>query len=325
MVIKEKAPVVLDRVVTELIGEPFYAENIPDALRHAIKHSENGGFVAPMWLLAKGFPHSDWYTANSEDHSGPGEFRGVKGHYVATLHGGVDGIGILTPDVIETALEMNRSGKGGLTQVYAADLLQLFKGNVFADLLQGGIPDGSTLPVYSFGQVVAGEHQHHLRDFTRFAIVRTLEQAKQTISGYESIDRLVDGQGEVTDSQVIAHTLGMTEGQRFIEEARKFKNGMLGVWNPFNNDKFDPDTPQSRVLFLGDCDYGGLDGGNDLGNSARFVGVEPKARAAMQASMEQRLDATTKANLEAGNGFAYKGRLYVPVSAGNLQLRDAKQ
>ncbi len=323
MVKEKKARVILDQIVltTQLAGEPFYADNIPEALKQAIKHSKNGGFVAPMWLLARGFPHSDWYTANSEDHSGPGEFRGVKWHYVATLHGGVDGNGILTPDIIDTALKMHRSGKGGLTPVNAANLSKLFKKDVFANLLQGGMPDGGTIPVYSFEQIAAGEHQRHLYNFTRFAIVRTLEQAKQTVSGYESIDRLVDRQGKVTDSQVIAYTAGVTEGQYFIKRARTLKSENLGVWNPFNNNKFDPDTPQSCKLFLGSSGgNNGLYGNGGLNYDARFVWVAPKARAAIQALMKQILDASTKANLEVDNGFVYKGRLYVPVSAGKFQL-----
>ncbi len=269
------------RVVKDVQGEVFYDESLPKALRAGQKYaSDNQSFVAPMSLLLKQFPHSEWYTANSEDHSGvdkDGAFGPKNGHVVVTLQGGKEGIGLLTPEVIEKAYDMKKRNKGGMNELYAAKLNDVFDGkNVLADLLHGGMPDGTKILVIPYSQLVnegsPGGNQ-------RYAVVRSLELARKTDSGYKGIDRLTDGEGSVKDSQVIAYAGGVQEGQNVISRAKEsFKSGKLGVWHPFNHDKFNPDEPQGRVLFLNSVDNSGLNGYCNLDYGGRFVGVAPEAQ-----------------------------------------------
>ena len=271
------------RVVRELEGEPFYADTIPASLREAQEYAVDGGLVAPMPLLVEGFPHGQWLTANSEDHTGPGEFRGEKDHYVVTLHGGVDSGLILTPNKLDRALELYRGNEGGLTPVYAADLTQVFGKDVFADLLQGGMPSGESVDLFSFDQVLAGEHLDHLKAFKRFGVVRTLAQARETNSGYQEIDGNLMRDDEAVDSQVIAYTGGKAEAKAFLQRVKdKYSTGKVGVWHPFNNENFDPDIAEGRLLFLGDGISDGLGGSYGMDLDGRFVGVTPEALAARE-------------------------------------------
>ena len=90
---------------------------------------------------------------------------------------------------------------------------------------------------------------------------------------------MTDGEGNVKDSQVITYAGGVQEGQNVIKRAKEsFKSKKLGVWHPFNSDKFNPDEPQGRVLFLNSGDYSGLYGNYYLDYYGRFVGVAPEAQ-----------------------------------------------
>ena len=170
------------QVVKELKGEPFYNIHLPTAQRAAIDYAkEHGTFVAPLTLLLRNFPHGQWYTANSEEHSGidtDGKFGPNGGHVVVTLHGGREGIGLLTPDIIQTAYDMKEAGKGGINNLYAAVLSDVYAGkDVLTDLLHGGLPDGESIPVLPYEQL---RSEGAPADFQRFAVVRTLELARQT-------------------------------------------------------------------------------------------------------------------------------------------------
>ena len=269
------------RVVKNIQGEVFYDANLPTALKAAQKYAaDNETSVANMPLLLRQFPHSEWYTANSEDLSGVdkhGDFGPKDGHVVVTLHGGKDGIGLLTPDVIAKAYDMKKGNRGGMNELYAAKLNDVFDGkDVFADLLHGGMPDGTKIMVISYDQLA---NEGSPGGFQRYAVVRPLELARKTFSGYEGIDRLTDGEGNVKDSQVITYAGGVQEGQNVIKRAKEsFKSKKLGVWHPFNSDKFNPDEPQGRVLFLNSDDNNGLIGSYGLDVIGRFVGVAPEAQ-----------------------------------------------
>ena len=269
------------RVVRDVQGEVFYDGNLPNALKAVQKYAaDNGTSVANMPLLLRQFPHSEWYTANSEDHSGVdkhGVFGPRDGHIVVTLHGGKEGIGLLTPEVIEKAYDMKKRNKGGMNELYAAKHSDVFDGkDVLTDLLQGGMPDGTKILVIPYSQLV---NEGSPGGSQRYAVVRSLELARKTDSGYKGIDRLADGEGNVKDSQVIAYAGGAQEGQDVINRAKEsFKSGKLGVWHPFNHDKFNPDESQGRVLFLFSVDYVGLDGDVNLVSGGRSVGVAPEAQ-----------------------------------------------
>ncbi|MCF7871451.1 hypothetical protein K9L97_00270 [Candidatus Woesearchaeota archaeon] len=267
------------------------------------------GFKAPMYLLAENFPHGTWFTANSEEHSGFGEFQGKKDYYVITIHGGKEGIGILSPDVIARAYNT----EGGITPVYKANLSKVFSNkNVIGDLLQGGLPDGSTIQTFSFDQMVARETP---KEFSRYAVVRTLDQAKKTNSCYQNIDgNLLNNGGVAIDSQVIAYLDGVDEATKFLGNVKaKFPNGKLGVWNSFNSDNYDPDVAQGVVLFLGNIGNAGLLSGNLLNDYGRFVVVSDEvanvsaegANAHKKESLEGRISFTEGDSFTVG-GFKYE-------------------
>ena len=164
------------KVVRQLQGEAFYASSIPEALRQAQKHAANGGFVASMPHLVRARNSTPfdsavwnaWYTANSEEHSGIGEFRKINGEYILLIHGGVEGSGILTPESIEKAIDTRLN----LNSTYGAVLGKVFEGkNVFADGLHGGLPDGGSFQVLSFDELREGGAQQYLADFKRFGVV----------------------------------------------------------------------------------------------------------------------------------------------------------
>ncbi len=249
---------------------------MPTAQRAALDYAkEQGTFVAPMTLLLRNFPHGNWYTANSEEHYGidaDGQFGPKGGHVVVTLHGGREGIGLLTPDIIELAYDMKRAEKGGMNEVYAAVLSDVYADkNVFADLLHGGLPNGESILVLPHVRL---KNEGAPANFQRYASVRTLDLARQTDSGYKPIKRLTDKKGKITDSQVIAYAGGVPEGQRVIDNSKKAGYENLGVWHPFNRADFNPDVAHGRVLFVGYIDYDGLNGDYYLDNYGRFVGVK---------------------------------------------------
>ncbi|MBI4738727.1 hypothetical protein HY772_04095 [Candidatus Woesearchaeota archaeon] len=276
-------------------GEPVYRTNIPDAQRAVEEECRTkGGFVAPAHLLLENWPYTEWLTANSEDLSGVVAADvprlGVKKDdcVVATYHGGNDGKwGLLPPDKVARALELREQKKGGLNDLYAAIFSDLYKGDVFTPLVtEGGMPDGRSVQVFSYEQLLAGEAQAHNADCTPYVVVRPLALARKTIAGYETIDRLTDREGKVTDSQVITYAGSKANAQGVIQRAKDiFKTEKLGVWHPFNNKQFNPEQHQGRLLCLGDSNSG-LRGDGNLLNRGRFVRVEaePRERGLVHAS-----------------------------------------
>jgi len=99
-----------------------------------------------------------------------------------------------------------------------------------------------------------------------------LSLARETISGNESVERLLDHSGEVRDSQVIVYTGGKKEAQRFIDKTVHIKWSTLGVWHPFNLAAFNPEKSQARFLYLGSISKFGLNGLSDISYEASFVG-----------------------------------------------------
>ncbi len=305
------------KVVRQLQGEDFYASSIPEALRQAQKHAANGGFVASMPHLVKArnctsfdsAVWNSWYTANSEEHSGKGEFRKRRGEYVLLIHGGVDGGGMLSPEAIGAAIT------AGLNSTYGAVLGKVFPGkNVFADALHGGLPDGSTFPILSFDELRDGGAQRYLADFKRFGVV--LPRGEVGSSGQHNIAGLPN------NKLYVARIANVADAATYAEKAgEKWRTKQLGNWHPFKNVNFD--EPQCRVLFLDD-DYGGGLGGDDLYDFGRFVGVAPEALAARGQQVSQALESRVQAALSRGEAFEHNGLMYVPgpVKAGNLTLKQ---
>ncbi len=257
----------INRVVinSRLEGKEFHNPSISEALSEAQEYCKNGGLVVPMPLLLTGFPYNLWFTTNSEEHSGKdkyGKFFEKGKPVVITIHGGEDGNGLQTPDMLETALDMFNHHGRGFTRVFSVDLEQLLpKKEVISDLLHGYMPDETEIPVLSYGQFLT---EGAPNDFKRYAVVRSLEQAKETFSGIQSIDNLLDESSKIKNKQLIVHAGGVKQGKDFIERAKK-RYSTIGVYHPFNHKNFNPDKPQGHFLCLGAYNSG-LGSGINFGN-----------------------------------------------------------
>ena len=255
-------PALIDQVVKNVEGKVFCDANLPTALAAAKKHAGKEGYVASMPQLLRGrvlapFDNEIWtngYTANSEENAG----KSPQGNdvYIAVHGGGILG----SPERIKAAY------KEGLTDKYAAK----FTDKELQDLLNGNLPDGTKIPVYTFNDLKSGNIPKSLK---QYAVVMDFEQAKKAVSGQEDFDRLKD------DPLVIVRAGGVEEAAAYLNKAKeKHKTAKYGSRHLF--DGIDPSQAQGRLLFLGNYAYLGLNGNYNLSNLGRFVGVAPEAREA---------------------------------------------
>lgn len=254
-------PVILKEArIPVLQGKPFYDTSVPKALAQAQKYAGKKGFVATMPHLLLNFPHSEWYTANSEDISGidTDGVLGVKGQAVVlTYHGG----GILAghPKRIQKAYADK------LNAVYAAVLSP----KEFTKALKGEVLAKGKAPVYKYEEFLEESvSSTFLEDHPVYATARPLEDAKKQPSGSgQNIKDLVN------HTQVIVYAGGKQRAAEAMERAAKvYTDGKLGVWHQFGASGFDAAQSQARVLFLYDSPFNGLVGDDSL-YGARFVGV----------------------------------------------------
>ena len=254
-----------------LNGETFYSDKkdgnnyvgLPIALQEALKHSREDGMVATMPELIAAKAKADkshefwkkWYTVHTEENIGidkKGRFYTRNEPVLIIVNGG----GILTPDRIRQAYNeglVNHSAK------YTED--------EFNGLLEGKLPDGSSLALYPYEDIEKGVSNL----LHRFGIVMPYQTAKETSSGYHK------KRGFLENPLAIARNGGRENLEGYYEKARNEK-GDLGNWHVYGKDR-DPTVPQGRLLFLS-IDYGGLYGNNNLDNNGWFVGVAPEARSA---------------------------------------------
>lgn len=245
----------------------FTTASLSDTLREVQQFTHNGGLILPLYALARSSPFEKegTYTANSEEHSGSGEFRGKEDAYAVTLHGGRDGQLLLTPDVIDRAAALYNGHQNGITPIYAIDLERTIGKTVFNDLLDGGLPDGSLIPLFSLDELLAGKTEVLLSTFQRFGIVRTLAQARETTNcplemrnrpgmkdGYLRIkpkETLVRG---VFDSQLLAYCGSRSEAKHLLQKLVPYEKAHVCVQHPFNKLFFEAERPQGRILTVSD-------------------------------------------------------------------------
>ena len=208
----------------------IYESHLPDALRRALIHAGDGGFVAsmPQLLHARvGAPFDNiiwntWFTANSEECVA----RTPRGNWVVmAIHGG--GI-FASPERIRTLYHANvdRGSELGFTGIFAAKISEREN----RDIVEGRLPDGRQIPVFDFNAFKKG-----IDDLPRhYAVVMDLDVAKNAHSGYVGFDDLKD------DPMMIVRAGGVEQAAAYLDRAKTRGNAdTIGSWHSFNEMKAD--------------------------------------------------------------------------------------
>jgi len=239
-----------------LKGKTFHDGNMSTALQQALDFAGPNGYVAtiPELIAAKlnaGDDHDfyqNWYTIHTEENIGidlKGRFYTANEPVLVLVNGG----GILTPDRIKKAYDE------GLISGSAK-----YRDEEFNDLLDGKLPDGTSIELYNFEDIKRGVSSlPH-----RFGIVMPYTMAQNTQSTY------VGKREFLGNPLVIARNAGLQNLEEYFERAKDTSDDTLGCYHPFSDR--DASVPRGRVLFLYN-DFIGLFGVNLLSNNGRFVGV----------------------------------------------------
>ena len=218
----------------------IFDSHLPDALRRALDYAGEDGFVAsmPQLLHARAnapYDNEIWHTRSFASYSEENVARTAQGnHVVVAVHGG--GI-FATPERFRKLYRasVDRSCEVGFTGQYAGKISQ----REARDVLEGKLPDGIEIPVFSFDEFKRG-----VADLPRrYAVVMDFETARKSKSGNETFDDLKD------DPLMIVRAGGVDAAAAYLDKARDRHNStVMGNWHSFND--IDPDQPQTRVLFL---------------------------------------------------------------------------
>ncbi len=263
-------------------AEIIFETHVPDALRRALEHAGDDGFVASMPQLLHARAHArydniiwnTWFTSNSEE----SVVTTPQGnHVVVAVHGG--GI-FASAERFERVYRSStyRSSPEGFTGQYAA---KITPGEVDG-VLNGRLPDGTEIPVYSFAEFKRGVPGLPMR----YAVVSDFEMMRRATRGYETFEVLKD------EPNMIVRAGGVEPLAAYLDAAqRRHGTRVMGNWHPYN--RIDPDQPQTRVLFLAgnlggagteddddhlygyDAEYG-MGGDASMHNMARYVAVAPR-------------------------------------------------
>ncbi|RLE38357.1 hypothetical protein DRJ17_04225 [Candidatus Woesearchaeota archaeon] len=242
-------------------GKTFYSEEkkgkmhigVAVALQQALDFAGPNGYVATMPELIAAKLKVDeshdfwqnWYTVHTEENIGidsKGRFYSRGEPVLVVVNGG----GILTPERIMRAYD-----EGSISSAK-------YHQREFDDLLDGKLPDGTSIELYRFREIKKGiSNLPH-----RFGIVMPYSMAQNTKSGFHQKKEFME------NPLVIARAGGIENIESYYEMA-KAPDGNLSNYHPFK--RRDASTPHGCVLFL-DSSYNGLVDLNLYGE-ARFVGV----------------------------------------------------
>lgn len=240
----------------------FFATHLPDALRRALDYAGEDGFVASMPQLLHArmtapFDNEIWdtwfFTSNSEEST----VTSPRGNHAAVLvHGG----GIFSsPERFRMLYhsDTNRSSADGFTGLFGAKIRE----REALDVLEGRLPDGTEIPVFSFDEFKRG-----VQDLPRrYAVVIDLALAKASICGFASFDELKD------DALMIVRAGGVEAASAYLDKAKEYYGTkVMGSWHRFGD--VDPLQHQTWVPFVYDC-LGGASGKEDLDPSMRTEGT----------------------------------------------------
>ena len=264
----------------------IFASYTPIALRRALAYAGEDGFVASMPQLLQGRINASydnilwntWFSPYSEENV----VKTPQGnHVVITIHGG--GI-YASPERFQKMHHASNahSSEHGYTGQFAGKISE----QEGRDALDGNLPDGTEIPVYSFEEFKQG-----IADLPmRYGVILDFKLASQSKSGYVEFEVLKD------NPNMIVRAGGVEANVAYLEKFRKRHNTkMMGHWHPFN--VINPDQPQSSMLFLS---------GNQGGQGSDVDGFDPRTRT-------QREDGfNSEIGLSSGGGMSGLSR-YVAV------------
>ncbi len=267
----------IERIVSEgsVDGNTFYDATkdstgkyigLPIALEQALAHAGVDGIVAtmPEFISAKVLApktHNfwkQWYSVHTEENIGI-DRNGKHYDRNTPVYVLVNGGGILTPERIKQAYTQPQ----GLIDHSAK-----YTDPEFDQLLEGKLPDGSSIPLFKFEDIKSGmTNRPH-----RFGIVVPYANVQGTKSDYQN------------KAEFLANPLAIARGAGDIETLEKYFDlakvtstaGKVGNWHPFLGRE--ATVPQGRLLFVY-IDHSGLSG-YYLVNDGRFVAVAPEAQGA---------------------------------------------
>ena len=264
----------------------IYESHLPDALRRALIHAGEDGFIAsmPQLLHARVGASFDniiwntWFTANSEECVA----RTPQGNWVVmAVHGG----GIFSsPERIRALYhaDVDRGSETGFTGIFAAKISEREN----RDIIEGRLPDGRQIPVLDFNAFKQG-----IPDLPRrYAVVMDLATAKSAHSGYVGFDDLKG------DPMMIVRAGGAEPAAAYLDRAKsRGIDETMGSWHSFNEMK--ADQPQSCICVMYGSPGGarariyapeginhlrgvrtdfGLRGDTGMINMGRYVAVAPR-------------------------------------------------
>ncbi|MDH3533270.1 MAG: hypothetical protein OEO82_10095 [Gammaproteobacteria bacterium] len=266
----------------------FFDSYLPLALRRALDYAGEEGFVASLPQLLRARVNADygniiwntWFNPYTEESlvTTPQGNR-----VIVTIHGG--GI-FASPERYEKLFRAStdRSSELGFTGLFAGKLSK----REAHEALQGQMPDGIEIPVYSFDEFKRGIDKVP----RRYGVVTDFETARNSACGYVSFDTLKG------DPVMIVRAGGVEAAAAYLDKAKARNNtSKMGSWHPFRNVDT-PDQPQTRVPNLAgnqggvgseeddghlhgyDSDFG-IGGDNYIHNTsminvARYVAVAPR-------------------------------------------------
>lgn len=261
----------------------YFDSHMPNALRMALLYAGDDGFVASMPQLLHARTHASfdsiiwntWFTSNTEESVA----KTPQGNrVVVVVHGG--GI-FASPDRFERSLyaDLDRSNSVGITGQYAAKITK----PEAHDILEGKLPDGKEIPLFSFDEFKRGVVGLPMR----YGIILDFEMAKKSTNGYETFDVLRD------EPNMIARAGGVEPLAAYLDKAcARHNTKSMGNWHPY--DRIDPGQLQTRIVFLSgnrggigskddydglgwgyDTDYG-MGGDASFVNMARYIAVAPR-------------------------------------------------
>ncbi len=246
------------------ISENAYV-GVPESLEKCLSWVKlRNGVVASMPYLIGGLSKVQsnhwlrwrWHTCYSEENVGidkNGKFANKGKPVIVVVHCG----GILTPERIRKAYNE------GLTPQKAAR----FEDSEFSDLLEGKLPSGEKIQLYTVDDVKNGRIPE---PFGRYAVVITdFEKAKATINGYQ------DKTNFMSNDLVIARAGTLEYLDAYFENIKSDKE-KVGNWHKFS--EVDPEVSQGRLSFVGVSCGSSLCGSGGICSNGRFVVVAPEAR-----------------------------------------------